>query len=171
MHVRSAEGDAAQGGGFELSLIRLYFRLAEAAEVGEVALSVHPCTGIVKLSIGEEGVVVIDGMANGAVAPVRVFKDGQAPDRRGGERLLIAAILVLIKGRVTAQQGSFEAGQGLLDEAQGDGSGPESLGKLRLIGWVTANLPDKHVMSLIHLDRVGNGKGRLRLESGSTAIP
>jgi hypothetical protein len=93
-----------------------YFRLPEPAEIGEVALSVHSCTGIVKLSIGEEGVVIVDGMADGAVAPVRVFKDGQAADRSGGECLLIAAILVLVKGRVTAQQSSFEAGQGLLDE-------------------------------------------------------
>ncbi len=98
MHVGSTEGNVAEGGGFELSLIRPDFRLIETAEIAEVAFSIHAGAGVVKLSVGEEGVMIIDGMADGAVAPVRVFEDGQAADRRGGERLLVAAVLVLIKG-------------------------------------------------------------------------
>ena len=156
MHVRGAQGDVAQGGCLELSLVRLYFCLPKAAEVGELTLSIHPRAGVVKLSVGKQGVVVVDGMADGTIAPVGVFKNRQAANGRRRERLLVAALLVFVKRRVAAEQSAFEARQRLLNEAEGDGSRPKRLGKLGLIRWIMTDLGHKNIVSLIHLQRVRN---------------
>ena len=101
----------------------------------------------------------------------RIFKDGEAADGSGRKRLLVAAVLILIKRRVAAEQRPFEAGQRLLNEREGYGSRPERPGKLGLIGRIAANLGNRNVVRLIHLHRVGNRKGGLRLELGSATIP
>ena len=96
-------------------LVGCYFCLAEAAKVSEVARSIHARPGVVKFAIGEERVMGIDGMADGAIAPLRILEDGEAVDRSRRERLFVAAVLILIKGRVAAEQRAFEARQGLLN--------------------------------------------------------
>src|SRR5580698_3855915 len=95
--------------------------------------------------IGEERVVFVHGVADGAVAPFWIFKNCQTVDRGRRHCMLIAAKLIPIKSRIAAQQCSFEARQRFLNEREGDGSRPKRLGKLGLVGWIITNLRNGNV--------------------------
>jgi hypothetical protein len=73
--------------------------------------------------------------------------------------LLVSPVLILVKGRVATQKGSFEAGQRLLNNREGDGSRAEGLGKLGLINRILLNFLNRNVVRLIHFQRVGHRIG------------
>src|ERR1700679_1220658 len=104
VHVRSGKRHIAQGRSLELSSIGLEFCLTEAAKVSEVACSIDSRSGVVKLSIGKEGVVGIDSMADRAIAPLRILEDLEPVDRGLAKRLRVPAVLVLIERRVAAEE-------------------------------------------------------------------
>src|ERR1700678_2603930 len=124
-----------------------------------------------EFSIGKECVILIDGMADNAIASLRALKDGETSDRSGRERLFVLPILILIKRRVPAEQRPLETCQRLLNLLEGDGSWPEGLSKLGLIGGVFANLRDRNLVLLIHLHRIPNRSGGLLLQTLRAAIP
>src|SRR5580658_5140687 len=97
-------------------------------------------------------------MADYAVSLLWIGKEGKAVDRSRRERLLVSAILILIKRRVTAEQGSLEAGQRSLNLSQGYASRPKRLRKLGRVRGIFRNLRDRNFVWLVHLQRVRNRK-------------
>src|SRR5579863_3012888 len=130
----------------------------------------HSFTGIVELSIREESKFLVDRVANGAVAPLRIEEDCETAYLGLGERCFIAGVLIAIKRRVAAEEGTFETREGILDPPHSDVGRAESIlehGMVSAVGLELGN--NRDTVLLAHFDGIDNGTAGLLLETDGAA--
>ncbi len=126
-------GDVAKGRSLERSFIGRYFGFVVTADVAELAIAIDAFANIVKFAVGEERVLIADGMTDGAVASLRIFEDGEPSNLGRRERLFISAKFVAVEGGVAAENSALEAGERLLYLADRDAPGSEGLDEHLLV--------------------------------------
>src|SRR5580704_10091117 len=115
VHVWTGLRDVAQGWGPKSAAVCIQMRFIVASLIFQVAIGIDADSNVMELAIGEQGGLVFDGVAGHAVAPGLIAEDFQPADRGWRQGGFIAAILIAIEGRVAAEQGALEAGNGLFD--------------------------------------------------------
>src|ERR1700761_7199080 len=124
-----------------------------------------------KFAVGKQRILFTDGVAGRAISALRISKDSEAANGRSRQGRFVAAVLVTIKWRITAHQGTLKTRKRHLDFANSDGSGTVGRLKFFLIGRDGVEFSNGNFVRLIHLDRVRHGATRLLFQGGSAAVP
>src|ERR1700722_14836356 len=124
-----------------------------------------------KLAICKQRIVLLDSMASGAIPTLLIRKDRKSADGRGAHGLFVAAELIAVERRITANQRALETCDSHLGLADGHRAWTERRGEFAAIPRIAIKFNNACLVRLIHLDGIRNVSAVLIFEIGLAAIP